>query len=155
METIRVPRPAPEAFHKNRRVSDLLLSQVEHFRHVAQKQSLKIDPEVARDVQTEGGAARFIAAVTRSLRAGAAKAKGKVVAMESGRRPASEGARDTVASGTVRRIAAQAETSKGTPAGRASASKKTAAAAVSKSATGGKKAAKAKAKAKPKPRKRS
>lgn len=155
METIRVPRPAPEAFHKNRRVSDLLLSQVEHFQHVAQKKSLKIDPEVARDVQTEGGAARFIATVTRSLRGGAAQAKGKVVGMESGRRAASEGAQDAVASGTVRRIAAQAETSKGTHAGRATASKETAAAGVSKSATGGKKAAKAKAKAKPKPRKRS
>jgi hypothetical protein len=112
METIRVPKPAPDAFHKHRRVSDLVLSQVEHFRHVAEKNGLKIDPDVARDVHTEGGAARFIAAVTRSLHRSAA-GRGKVVAMDSGRRAVTKGA-----GGTVRSIAAKAETSKKTkPAG--------------------------------------
>jgi hypothetical protein len=112
METIRVPKPAPDAFHKHRRVSDLVLSQVEHFRHVAEKNGLKIDPDVARDVHTEGGAARFIAAVTRSLHRSAA-GRGKVVAMDSGRRAVTKSA-----GGTVRSIAAKAETSKKTkPAG--------------------------------------
>jgi hypothetical protein len=106
METIRVPKPAREAFHKNRRVSDLLLSQVEHFQHVVERKGLKIDPEVARDVHTEGGAARFIAAVTQSLHRSAAR-KGKVVAMDSGRGAVTKGA-----GGTVRSIAAKAETSK-------------------------------------------
>ena len=145
METIRVPKPAPEAFHKNRRVSDLLLSQVAHFQHVAQKQGLKIDPEVARDVHTEGGAARFIAIVTRSLRKGVAAGKGKVVAMERPRGAASEAANGTAASGTVRRIAAKAETSKPANAGEETASKP--------KKTGA--AARAGGKGKAKPRKRS
>jgi hypothetical protein len=122
METIRVPKPAPDAFHKHRRVSDLVLSQVEHFRHVAEKNGLKIDPDVARDVHTEGGAARFIAAVTRSLHRSAA-GRGKVVAMDSGRRAVTKSA-----GGTVRSIAAKAETSKKTkPAGGAASKAKKAA----------------------------
>src|SRR5579859_6869565 len=145
METIRVPKPAPEAFHKNRRVSDLLLSQVAHFQHVAQKQGLRIDPEVARDVHTEGGAARFIAIVTRSLRKGVAGGRGKVVAMERPRGAASEAANETAASGTVRRIAAKAETSKPTKKGGTAANKP-------KTGSGRPRAS---AKGKAKPRKRS
>jgi hypothetical protein len=68
MQVVRVPKPSPDAFHRNRRISDLLVSQLEHFRHVAEKKSLKIDLQVARDTHTEGGAARYIAAVTRALR---------------------------------------------------------------------------------------
>jgi hypothetical protein len=134
METIRVPKPAPEAFHKHRRVSDLLMSQVAHFQHVAERKSLRIDPEMARDVHTEGGAARFIAAVTRALHEGAARGKGKVVPIERGRWAASADA-----GGTVRRIAAKAETPKKTKteSGTASRLKKTAKKAVKTSAKGG------------------
>jgi hypothetical protein len=174
METIRVPKPAPEAFHKHRLVSDLVLSQVAHFQHVAEKKGLKIDPEVARDVQTEGGAARFIAAVTQALHQAASTAKGKVVPMKRGRGAVSESA-----GGTVRRIAAEAATPKGAKAASGTASKrneaakksvkkaakkaakKTGAAAARTSSTGRKsstasksKTAKTSAKAKPQRRKR-
>jgi hypothetical protein len=104
MEIIRVPKPAPEAFHKNRRVSDLLMSQVAHFQHVAQKNALQIDPDVARDVHTEGGAARFIGTVTRLIHKGASPARGNVVPM----RRAAEVAEGAPIRGTVHRIAAVA-----------------------------------------------
>lgn len=69
MDTIPVPPPPRSAYNPNRRVSDLLLSQVKHFQHVEMKRGdLGISSEIARDVYTEGGAARYIAAVTRALR---------------------------------------------------------------------------------------
>jgi hypothetical protein len=98
MEPIRVPGPSPTAFHKNRRISDLLLSQIRHFQHVAQKRSLKIHPEIARDVLTEGGAARYIATVTRALSAPSVPAKLVPVDRGSKTRPGKPG--------TVTRIAA-------------------------------------------------
>jgi hypothetical protein len=106
MEPIRVPRPSPTAFHINRRISDLLLSQIKHFQHVAQKRSLKIDPEIARDVHTEGGAARYIATVTRALRRNAPSTPAKLVPVDRGSktRPGKPG--------KVTRIAAAAKESK-------------------------------------------
>jgi hypothetical protein len=98
MEPIRVPGPSPTAFHKNRRISDLLLSQIRHFQHVAQKRSLKIHPEIARDVHTEGGAARYIATVTRALSAPSTPAK--LVPVNSGKKTRPQ------EPGTVTRIAA-------------------------------------------------
>jgi hypothetical protein len=98
MEPIRVPGPSPTAFHKNRRISDLLLSQIRHFQHVAEKRSLKINPDIARDVHTEGGAARYIAMVTRALSAPSVSAKLVPVDRGSGTRPGKPG--------TVTRIAA-------------------------------------------------
>jgi hypothetical protein len=152
METIRVPKPAPEAFHKNRRVSDLLTAQVAHFQHVAEKKALAVDPDVARDVQTEGGAARFIASVTRLLHGRAAAGKGRATAIIRRREAASEAVPDAAASGTVRRIAARAATPKKTKAGSATASK--AKKAVKKAAKKAK-PARAATKAKAKQRKRS
>jgi hypothetical protein len=106
MEPIRVPRPSPTAFHKNRRISDLLLSQIKHFQHVAQKRSLKMDPEIARDMHTEGGAARYIATVTRALRKNAPSTPAKLVPVDRGSktRPGKPG--------KVTRIAAAAKESK-------------------------------------------
>lgn len=68
MEPIPVPAPPKSAFNKNRRVSDLLLAQLRHFQHVEHKQGIVIDPALARDLQTEGGAARYIAQMTRAIR---------------------------------------------------------------------------------------
>lgn len=156
MENIRVPKPAPEAFHKNRRVSDLLTAQVAHFQHVAEKKALAIDPEVARDVQTEGGAARFIATVTRLLHGRAAAGKGRATAIIRRREAASEAAPDAAASGTVRRIAARAATAKKTKAGSATAGKaKKAVKQAVKKAVKKAKPARAATKAKAKQRKRS
>jgi len=69
VQTIIVPGPPKSAFNKNRRVSDLILHQLRHFQHVAQKSGMKIDPALERDIATEGGAARYIATVTRQIRA--------------------------------------------------------------------------------------
>jgi hypothetical protein len=69
VESIVVPAPPKSAFNKNRRVSDLLLAQLKHFQHVAHKQGMQIDPALERDVATEAGAARYIATVTRQMRA--------------------------------------------------------------------------------------
>jgi hypothetical protein len=79
VEPIPVPAPPKSSFNKNRRVSDLLLSQVKHFQHVAQKLSLKVEPALEADIYTEGGAARYIAAITRALRSGLQPLKGKPV----------------------------------------------------------------------------
>jgi hypothetical protein len=69
METIRVPRTPAEAFNKDRRVSDLIRAQVNHFKHIEQK----LSPEQRRSipqqgVTTEGEAAQYIAAITAALR---------------------------------------------------------------------------------------
>jgi hypothetical protein len=69
VEPIVVPAPPKTAFNKNRRVSDLLLAQLKHFQHVAQKQGLHVDPALVRDIATEAGAARYIATVTKQIRA--------------------------------------------------------------------------------------
>ncbi len=69
MDPILVPAPPRSAYNENRRVSDLLFSQLKHFQHVAQKHgALGIPADLERDMYTEGGAARYIAAVTGALR---------------------------------------------------------------------------------------
>ena len=69
MDPIHVPAPPRSAYNPNRRVSDLILSQLKHFQHVEQKHGkLAIDSALARDIYTEAGAARYIAAMTRALR---------------------------------------------------------------------------------------
>jgi hypothetical protein len=66
---IVVAAPPRSAYNPNRRVSDLLFSQLKHFQHVELKRGdLGIDPELARNIYTEGGAAQYIAAVTNALR---------------------------------------------------------------------------------------
>lgn len=69
MEPIVVPAPPKSSFNKNRRVSDLLVAQVKHFQHVAHKQGMQIDPALQSDMATEAGVARYIARVTREMRA--------------------------------------------------------------------------------------
>jgi hypothetical protein len=69
VDPIVVPAPPRAAYNPNRRVSDLLYSQLKHFQHVELKRGdLGIDPELARNIHTEGGAALYIAAVTNALR---------------------------------------------------------------------------------------
>ena len=70
MEPIVVPAPPRSAYNHNRRISDLLLHQLKHFQHVEKKSGdFGIDPEIARNIHTEAGAAKYIAAVTTTLRA--------------------------------------------------------------------------------------
>jgi hypothetical protein len=69
VDPIAVAAPPRSAYNPNRRVSDLLFSQLKHFQHVELKRGdLGIDPEIARNIYTEGGAAQYIAAVTHALR---------------------------------------------------------------------------------------
>jgi hypothetical protein len=69
VDPIQVPAPPRNAYNPNRRVSDLLYSQLKHFQHVEIKRGdLGIDPEIARNIHTEAGAAQYIAAITRALR---------------------------------------------------------------------------------------
>lgn len=115
MEPVRVPKPSPNAFHKNRRISDLLLWQIRHFQHVAKKKSLKVDREVARDVHTEGGAARFIATVTRTLRSTAPAKDSTVVPIVRDRGIGDGKPTSVPAIGTVRRIAAATKSKRHQP----------------------------------------
>jgi hypothetical protein len=69
VDPIPVPAPPRSSYNHNRRVSDLLFSQLKHFQHVAEKHgALGIPADLGRDIYTEAGAARYIAAVTRALR---------------------------------------------------------------------------------------
>lgn len=68
MEPIRVPRPPKEAFNKQRRVSDLIAKQVEHFRHVEAKLSDAQRASLPQGhIRTEHEAAQYISAVTQLL----------------------------------------------------------------------------------------
>jgi hypothetical protein len=69
VEPIQVPKPSPTAFNKNRPISDLIRKQIEHFQHIQKKHRIEIDSAVGQDLSTEGGAAKYIAAMTRALRA--------------------------------------------------------------------------------------
>jgi hypothetical protein len=90
VKPILVPAPPRSAYNHNRRVSDLLLSQLKHFQHVELKHGrLEIPSAIARDVYTEAGAARYIAAVTRALR-GTASAQPADVATVAGSVTANE-----------------------------------------------------------------
>jgi hypothetical protein len=69
MEPILVPGPPKEAFDKNRRMSDLIRKQIEHFKHLEEK----LPPDVRATlpqhrIVTEDDAARYIAPMTRLLR---------------------------------------------------------------------------------------
>jgi hypothetical protein len=90
VDPILVPAPPRSAYNQSRRVSDLLFSQLKHFQHVAQKHgALGIPADLERDMYTEGGAARYIAAVTGALR-GAVSPQPDDVAAVSAPRPAKE-----------------------------------------------------------------
>jgi hypothetical protein len=75
MDPIPVPAPPRSAYNPNRRVSDLLYSQLQHFQHIEKKRGdLGIDPAISSNIHTEGGAALYIAAITRALRGTASTA---------------------------------------------------------------------------------
>lgn len=82
MDPISVPAPPRSAYNPSRRVSDLLYSQLHHFQHIEKKRGdLGIDPALARNIHTEGGAALYIAAVTKALRGAKATAPAKLATM--------------------------------------------------------------------------
>lgn len=76
MEPVRFTAAPKSAFNWDRPPSDLLQSQLKHFRHLEKKLGLAVDSELGRRLGTENGAARYIAAVTRALRGRGLAGKG-------------------------------------------------------------------------------
>ena len=73
MDPIHVPGPPKEAFNKNRRVSDLIRAQVNHLKHIESKLPPNLRQGIPQHpIVTEDDAARYIAPMTRLLRAQAA-----------------------------------------------------------------------------------
>lgn len=69
MATIRVPGPPPEAFRKNRPISDLIKSQIRHFQHLEHKLQLTLPTKFSpHDLTTEAAASQYIAEMTAALR---------------------------------------------------------------------------------------
>jgi hypothetical protein len=88
MDPISVPAPPRSSYNPNRRVSDLLLSQLKHFQHIEQKRGdLGIDPAISRDIYTEAGAARYITAMTRALQGKSPAQPAKLTLVPPVRRP--------------------------------------------------------------------
>lgn len=88
MDPIDVFPPPSSAYNPNRRASDLIVGQLKHFQHLEQKHDhLNIDPAVSRDIHTEAGAARYIAAITRALRGQPAAKPKKLAVMPAAKRP--------------------------------------------------------------------
>lgn len=68
MATIRVPGPSPQAFRKNRPISDLIKSQIKHFQHLEHKLQLTLPTKFSpQDLTTESAAAQYIAEMTAAL----------------------------------------------------------------------------------------
>jgi hypothetical protein len=75
MDPIHVPGPPKEAFNKNRRVSDLIRAQVNHLKHVESRLPPNLRQGIPQHpIVTEDDAARYIAPMTRLLRAQATAA---------------------------------------------------------------------------------
>jgi hypothetical protein len=69
VDPIVVPAPPRSSYNPNRPVSDLIASQLKRFQELEHKRGdLGIDPEIAGNIHTEGGAAQYIAAATHALR---------------------------------------------------------------------------------------
>ena len=66
MVIIRVPAPPKQSFQKNRPISDLLASQIKHFKHLETKLDLTM-PTSPHRVATENDAAQYIAEMTHAL----------------------------------------------------------------------------------------
>jgi hypothetical protein len=69
MAIIRVPAPSPQAFRKNRPISDLVKSQIRHFQHLEHKLQLNLPTKFSpQDLTTEAAAAQYISEMTTALR---------------------------------------------------------------------------------------
>jgi hypothetical protein len=97
VDPIVVPAPPRSSYDPSRRVSDLIKSQIKFFQHIELKRGdLGIDPNIAGNIDTEAGAAQYIAAVTHSLRGkaptAAAAPKLKIVSRSkaANKRPSTE-----------------------------------------------------------------
>ena len=80
---IRIPKVPADAYNKNRPVSDLLWTQVEHLAAVVKKD---IDDE-RRAIRTEGEASAFIKKYTAILHPHAARKKGAPSSRRANKKP--------------------------------------------------------------------
>ena len=79
MTIIRVPKTPASAFNKNRPVSSLLKTQLEHLQRAEFRLPAELQTNIyINAIKTEGEAAEYIGEVTRRLHA--AHARGTVVA---------------------------------------------------------------------------
>ena len=68
MEPIPIPSVPSQAFNKNRRISDLVRKQVEHFKHIEEKLPADVRAKLPQgEIVTEADAARYIAPITSYL----------------------------------------------------------------------------------------
>lgn len=68
MEPILVPAPPKGAFNKNRRMSDLIRNQVEHFKHLEHSLPAEARAKLPQHaIVSEDDAARYIAPFTQML----------------------------------------------------------------------------------------
>ena len=81
---IRIPKAPPEAYNKQRPVSELLWTQVEHLAAVVKKD---IDDE-RRAIRTEGDASAFIKKYTAILHPQGARKKRALSSKRANKRPA-------------------------------------------------------------------
>jgi hypothetical protein len=73
MQPILVTGPPKTAFDKNRRMSDLIRKQIEHFKHLEEKLPAEVRATLPQHrIVTEDDAARYIAPMTQLLLARAA-----------------------------------------------------------------------------------
>jgi len=77
MEPVRFTAAPKSSFNWDRPPSDLLQSQLKHFKHLEKKLDLGVDPLLGTRLGTENGAAIYIAAITRALRTRALGAKAR------------------------------------------------------------------------------
>ncbi|MBZ5534109.1 MAG: hypothetical protein LAO20_21990 [Acidobacteriia bacterium] len=68
MTLIAVPRPPKSAHDPNRRISTLLISQIDHLQHAERRLPLRYRTNIyVHAVKTEGEAARYIREVTEAI----------------------------------------------------------------------------------------
>jgi hypothetical protein len=77
MNAIHVPAPSKDAFNKDRRVSDLIRAQVNHFKHLEYKLPAELKQGIPQHaIVSENDAAKYILAMTRFLKTRSAGAAG-------------------------------------------------------------------------------
>jgi hypothetical protein len=69
MTVIPVPKPPKSAHDPNRRISALLIAQINHLQHAERRLPLRYRSDIyVHAVRTEGEAARYIREVTEAIR---------------------------------------------------------------------------------------
>ncbi len=110
MTVIKVPRPPESAFNKERRVSSLLRTQLEHLQEAEFRLPARDQTNIyINAIKTEGEAAEYIGQVTAKLQAAhALKGRSKVKGQTS-RMPAIAAMAEKKATGNRKRAAGKSK----------------------------------------------